>query len=220
PRRESMTCRIESRLRPLGNPPRVKFSGGWREGVRYQPDALVLAFCANHFDDTVKSGRFGLDDGRLVARDREFIPCVRFLDAINPAGPLRWLNEKSYLYSFAHNTVWDRAKLALLSTAAQKGFEEYVMPTGAASTYAKALHARLIERLRNLCRAHGILMIVIDIPQLPQGGPKTGFDFESSIPADLAPTFRENCDVLLLSDDVLGKCRDAAEFFVPHGPPA
>lgn len=187
------------------------------EGVRYHPDAIVLAFYANDFNDNIKDGLFGLDEGRLVARGREFIPGVKILDAINAVGPLRWLSENSYLYSVVLNTIWDRAKASLLSTAAQKGFEEFVMPNGASGTYAKALQARLLERLHNFCRARGILMIVIDIPQLPQRDLKPGFDFESSIPVDLVPTFRKNGDVLLLSDDVLGKYRGAAEFFVPHG---
>jgi hypothetical protein len=187
------------------------------EGVRYHPDAVVLAFNANDFDDNMKDGLFGLDEGQLVARGREFIPGVKIMDVIDAVGPLRWLSENSYLYSWVLNTVWDRAKASLLSAAEKKGFEEYVMPTGAAGTYAKALQARLLERLHNFCRARGIPLIVIDMPQPPQRDLKSRFDFESSIPADFVQTFRENSDVLLLSDDVLGKYRGAAEFVAPHG---
>lgn len=185
------------------------------EGFKYRPNVVVLGFFGNDFNDNMKEGLFVLDDGRPVVRSHEFAPGVGLLDAINSVGALRWLSENSYLYSFALNAAWVGAKTYVTSTSAQKVYDEYAMPNEAPGAGAKALAVKLLERMRDFCRARGIALIVADLPLPSLPGPF--HDFRSSIPADLTAAFRETSDVLLSSDDVLGKYRGAAEFHVPHG---
>lgn len=183
------------------------------EGIRYHPDVVVLAFCGNDFDDNVKSGLFDLDEqGHLVARSREFIPGVKILDVINAIPVTRWLSYNSYLYSFALNTTWESIKSLMISKAQLRGYQEYRRPNGKPESYAEILQVRLLERLHEFCRAHGIPLIVVDIPL-----EKERFDFGSAIPDNLVPAFRANSDILLLSEEQLGRYRGVTDILNVSG---
>ena len=185
------------------------------EGIKYRPDAIAIGFYANDFEDNVKSGFFRLEGNQLTGESKEFAPGVRILDFINAIPPLRWLSENSYFYSLLMNTVWETAKSALFKSAAERVRTEFALPTEPVDHYRGRLQVRLLERMFSFCQKSGIIMIVLDIPQ-KSGGPDS-MNFVSSIPNDLIPAFRANSDMLLLSEDVLGKFRNLTAFHVPHG---
>ena len=85
------------------------------EGIKYDPDVVVLGIYANDFSDNLKAGLFTLANDELVVTKTVHAPGVRVLNAINVVTLLRWLSENSYLYSLSMNAVWDTAKRLLLS---------------------------------------------------------------------------------------------------------
>jgi hypothetical protein len=180
------------------------------EGIKYRPDAVVLGFFANDFDDNIRSDIFRIEDNNLVIANKSYIPGVKILDALNTAAPLRWLSENSYLYSFVLNTVWDTAKLALLRSSVYLRETEFMIPTSI-DKYKIELEVALLQRLYTFCRSHNIMLIVVDIPRAADVE-KPGRDFLSSIPADLQSQFRENSDALILSEDVFAQYRGLTEF--------
>jgi lysophospholipase L1-like esterase len=182
------------------------------EGLRYQPDAVVLGFFANDFEDNLKVPLYALQGDHLTVESREHVPGVRVLDALNAFSPLRWASENSYLYSALMNTVWDRAKAALLSDARAKLQTEFAVPTETTSGYAELLATKLIDRIHELCRARGIIFVLLDVPTVdPQDV------FRSSIPANLVEQFRAASDVFVSSEDLLAPYRGIAETHLPHG---
>ena len=62
------------------------------------------------------------------------------------------------------------------------------------------------------CAKAGAKFIIADVPSF-----KAVDDFESSIPAALAPVFRKNCDALVESEAVFAPSRGKAPLFVAHG---
>ena len=185
------------------------------EGIKYNPDAVVLGFFANDFDDNVRSDLFRMEGGQLVIANNTYIPGVRILDVINAVALLRWLSENSYLYSFAMNTVWDAAKRARLRSSEPWKETELTIPTSI-DKYKTELEVALLQRLYAFCRAHGIMLIVADIPQCA-AVEKAELDFSGSVPVDLQSQFRENSDALILSEDILAPYRGLTEFHGMHG---
>ena len=182
------------------------------EGIKYKPDAVVLGFNANDFDDNVRSDLFRIEGDKLVIANKTYIPGVSILDAINAVALLRWLSENSYFYSFALNTVWDAAKRARLRSSEQWRETEFTIPTSI-DKYKTELEVALLQRLYAFCRSHSIMLIVVDIPRRVDVE-KSEPDFLGSVPADLQSQFRENSDALILSEDVFAPYRGLTEF---HG---
>ncbi|HEX6114133.1 MAG TPA: GDSL-type esterase/lipase family protein [Geminicoccaceae bacterium] len=179
------------------------------EGLRYAPDAVVLGFYANDFDDNIKSGLFAVgDDGELTLEKKTHAPGTGILRLHNAVPPLRWLSENSYLYSFAMNTIWESMKLALL----QEKQQELAVATAQADNYQKQLAEQLLKRMYLLCQENDVLFIVLDIPE-----PSETAQFASSIPEDLVDAFDRYSDALIQSEEALARYRGVAEFHVPHG---
>lgn len=153
----------------------------------------------------------------MYCRQPRHVPGVEVLDVVERHALLRWLGQHSYAYSLLFNTIWDFKKRLLLTTAEQAAATEYAVPQENADELLAdkktELCAALVRRLHECCRAHGILLVILDIPQLGSDG--TGF--RSSIPAALARPFAEHSDILIRSPDVLSGAVDPTNIFLPHG---
>ncbi len=166
------------------------------EGIKYHPDAVVLGFFGNDFDDNVRSDIFRIVDGNLVVANKSYTPGVRILDVVNSIPLLRWLSSNSYFYSFATNTIWEAAKRARLGSEKQARETEFSTPTSL-DDYKIQLELALLQRMYAFCHSRGIKLIVVDIPYISNP------TLLGSIPSDLRDRFRNNGDALILSDDVL-----------------
>jgi len=194
------------------------------EGIRFAPDAVVLGFFGNDFEDNVKAGLFALHGGALTQQKDSHLPGVGVLRVINAIPGVSWLSENSYLYALALNTTWEAAKTFLLERSKAELATEYAVPQGepkAGGDFQLAL--RLIERMSEFCRSRGIPLIVIDVP-LPEHlfpdastPPSELLAFRSSVPDELVDGFRRASDVYLASGTLLGPWAGVAEIHVPHG---
>ena len=180
------------------------------EGIKYKPDAVVLGFFGNDFDDNARSDLFRIEDGELVIANKSYIPGVRVLDVINSVPLLRWLSENSYFYSFAMNTVWDAAKQARLGSALAARETEFMAPTSI-DQYKVDLALALLHRLYAFCKSHGVMLIIVDIPGRSEP------EFLPSIPADLQSQFRKYSDALILSEDIFARYIGLTELHGLHG---
>ena len=180
------------------------------EGIKYRPDAVVLGFFGNDYDDNVRSDLFRIVNGELAIANKSYIPGVRILDIINSVPLLRWLSQNSYFYSFAVNTVWETVKAARLGSAERARETEFTRGTSL-NTYKTDLQVALLRRLYAFCRSHGVMLVIVDIPQLSE--PK----LLPSIPSDLEGQFRENSDALILIEDLFAPYVGLAELHALHG---
>jgi hypothetical protein len=195
------------------------------EGIKYAPDAVVLGFFANDFEDNLKARLFGLDgQGRLTEERFEHVPGVRIQNFIYSIPLVQWLGERSYFYSLLFNTVWNFFKARLgqeaaevdgkrLQDAGARDDIEYAVPTSANySEHQVALAAALIERMDRFCKSRGIRLIVVDIPNRP-----AVYRFDSSLPPPLVERLAAGGIEYLNSDRVFADFDGAAELHVPHG---
>ncbi|CAG4882918.1 conserved protein of unknown function [Georgfuchsia toluolica] len=197
------------------------------EGVKYQPDVVVLGFYANDFEDNFKAGLFQLDGkGQLRDLKYEHIPGVRIQNFIYAIPGTQWLSENSYFYSLLFNTAWAAGKSALRRTAARSEanqstqlstqqtpeFEYAVATTESISPAQHALALALLERMQHFCANRGIRLIVVDIPR--QAAP---YRTRSSLPAGLIAELTAMGVEIVKSDDLLASVEGAAMLHVPHG---
>ena len=194
------------------------------EGIRYAPDAVVLGFFANDFEDNLKAGLFTLKDGSLVQEKTEHIPGVRALAAINAIPGSSWLSQNSYLYSLVLNTIWEAAKRRILQQSRAQLATEYAVPQGEPSGGPETrLTLKLLERMHAFCRYRGIPLIVVDVPYPkhlfldPSAPPSEVMAFLSSVPDELRDEFRRHSDAYLASSELLAPWAGIAEIHAKHG---
>jgi lysophospholipase L1-like esterase len=178
------------------------------EGIKYRPDAVIVGFFANDFEDNIKANLFALEDGQLVRKKTTHAPGVRILKIVNAVAPLRWLSENSYLYSIAMNTTWELAKQLLLKKSEAALRTEHTIASEELDDYKKRLEVRLLQRMHAFCRQNGIRLILLDIPSIG----KTAGSIESSIPPDLLAEFKASCDRLILGEQELDDYRGLVDF--------
>jgi hypothetical protein len=194
------------------------------EGYRYHPDVVVLGFFANDFLDNDKAALFDVREGKLVEIKHEHIPGVRIQNVIYSIPGFQWLSEHSYLYSVLFNTVWMHFKQRLArqaldqrgkssaGDAADNAFEFAVARPGKHTDGQIELAARLIERMQSFCTAHGILLLVADIPAT-----RPNARYRSSLPASLTARLDAAGVERLDSTAMLRDFDGTVELHVPHG---
>jgi hypothetical protein len=186
------------------------------EGVRYEPDIVVLGFYANDFEDNLKAGLFGLDEtSSLVALKQEHIPGVKIQNFIYAIPLMKWLGENSYFYSLLFNTTWQhfKKKLARKSRGTEDdGFEYAIASRHRYSDLEIRLATALIQRMLHFCNARGIRLIVVDIP-VREGS----YLVSSSLPKPVVENLETAGVELILSDALLGPFSGAVEMHRPNG---
>jgi hypothetical protein len=196
------------------------------EGVKYQPDIVVLGFYANDYVDNLKAGLFGLDaTGRVVVRRYEHIPGIRIQNFIYAVPLTKWLGEHSYFYSLLFNTTWVHFKKQLAREAKQhastsggtQGTDndafEYAVALGETHTDREvALATALILRMQEFCKTRGIRLLVVDVP-----APARAYGHRPSLTSAIVEKLEAAGVEILLSDVFLGPFHGAVEVHVPHG---
>ena len=179
------------------------------EGIKYDPDFVVVGFYANDFEDNIKAGLFHLDeDGTLSITKNEYLPGIRAQNLIYSLPMMTWLGEHSYFYSMLFNGVWVFFKTKLAADASQAA-AEYAIPTQAKnSSYEIELAAALLERMHTFCRARGIPMIIVDIPRISGN---------SSIIPELKERLPAMSDAYVDSGKLLADYVGVAELHRPNG---
>jgi lysophospholipase L1-like esterase len=184
------------------------------EGIKYNPDVIVLGFYANDFQDNLKADLFKLEpDGQLIINKKEHIPGVKIQNIIYSIPCVKWLSENSYFYSLLFNNIWTYYKLRMEKRAAERAVE-YAVPTKESFTdYETELMAALIKRLYHVCQEHQAKLIILDIPYRIPGKSEIKSSFTDSI----LPTIVEYSDAFIQSDSLLTDFVGTAEIIRPHG---
>lgn len=188
------------------------------EGIRYQPDVVVLGFYANDFEDNVRCNFFQLVGDSLVLQKKEHAPGTKIQNVIYSIPGIQWLSENSYFYSLLFNSVWDYVKTKRYvkeGTQAQPPgvqvtAEELAIATRRTySEYEIRLAARLIRRMSGFCRNRGIGFIIADLPR---------YDTQSSsFPREMRDEMKSLCDAYVGSDSLVADWFGAMELHRLHG---
>jgi hypothetical protein len=166
---------------------------------------------ANDFEDNMRSDLFEVRNDSIVVKNHEYIPGVSIQNKLYKYGIFRWLGEKSYLYGYAFNTVWDFIKKRSQKAASGKD-TELAIAANPNTKYSEELMKKLISRLHAYCKAEGIKLIIIDIPQLDPA-----VSVSSSIPKNMLSHVEKSCDTLFNYDNMINEYSDRSLIHVKHG---
>ncbi len=185
-----------------------------QEGLRYRPDLVVLMFFKNDYSDSVRSGLFASRDGALVETGRAYAPGTGILRAVNAVALLRWLSERSYLYSLVFNGVWNAAKTFSIARADADPFER-TSGIGEVPAHQRDLARLLLARMSRTLADRGVPLAVVDVPDVTPSGDVR--DFEPSLGPEEAGRLRALGAAVIEAEAVLGPHRRARSFHRPHG---
>ncbi|MDH3658722.1 MAG: GDSL-type esterase/lipase family protein [Alphaproteobacteria bacterium] len=182
------------------------------EGVRYQPDIVVLGFFANDYEDSVKTGLFTVENDALVETSKTHAPATGILSVVNEVAVLRWLSENSYLYSVSMNALWVTAKTLMAYATDEAVKLEYAVPSEEITDYKQTLIAKLVERLHASVEAAGAKLLVVDIPVRSNWknavrDNKTDGNLASSVPDELRPAFIDHSDRFFSTEELFDDYR-------------
>ncbi len=183
------------------------------EGIKYEPDFVVLGFYANDFQDNLKANFFKLNmNGDLQIQKKVHIPGVKVQNIIYAVPLVKWLGENSYFYSLLFNNVWNWFKASLTSKAVDR-VVEYAIPTqNKFSDYQQSLTFALIQRMYDFCNKNNIKFVIIDIPTM-----KNNSMFKSSFPDSMSEKIINVCNAYIDSDSLLNDYNGVAQVHMPNG---
>jgi lysophospholipase L1-like esterase len=135
------------------------------EGLKYDPDFVVLCFCgANDFFDNGTYGLYTLDDGRLVRHDARLTGPVRLRRMMQHLPGYRTLFGRSHLLTFV------KQRIARYAYARRASRPRSPASVEAGRSRAFDLTRALFGEMKTTCDAAAAELIVISVPRA-DGGP-------------------------------------------------
>jgi len=161
------------------------------EGLKYQPDLVVLAWHPSDYSENIQSNLFGLEEGRLICKNKTYLPKARLRQFLFQFKGYRWLVEHSQFYAFFRHVVYlhirkpladEKQRMALLLTNKSGNTMAVATPETQAEShyeYRCMLTIELLKEMKRMCDVNNIGFLVLDIPiRLSRS------EFESRFPDD------------------------------------
>lgn len=156
------------------------------EGLKYDPDMVVVAFYLNDYLDNLRSSLYRLKDGEIIPNSKVYAPGVGAIAVTHRILGLKWLSENSYLYSLALNGIWNFAKRKSQKAAGL----EFAVPVGEVNAIQVEFAIALLDRIATQCRTRGVSSTLVDIPaRVGASGFKSSFKRDLLARAKRAFTF-------------------------------
>lgn len=172
------------------------------EGMKYHPDAVILAFYENDFEDNLKSGLFTFKEGELIRQADRHVPGTRVFRIMNAVPGVSWLSQNSYFFSLALNTAWETAKAALRKNARSRAVTHYAVRRKEIDQYERDLTLALLRQIKEITSSAGIPFVVIEIPAHDPGAERGWFP---SFPPDMAAEISGIADSWIPAEAYLGQ---------------
>ncbi len=149
------------------------------EGLKYDPDLVLVSWTDTDPEDDSRSSLFRLVDGKLVADKTTFLPGTAAQEKLAKYALYRWASENCQLYSFARETAAGFAKslLSTLRSLKSGGSAPTIEPEPEAGTAVAAetekpaelspkqeLNVALLKEVQRVANEHGSQMLVLDVP--------------------------------------------------------
>jgi hypothetical protein len=177
-----------------------------QEGLRYQPDVIVLGFFTNDLVDNLRADLYRVQDGKLKIHKKEYLPAIKTRDYLNSFSLYRWLGQHSYFWNFLNVAATLVVKKAVEAVNKQDVVEKTGIPAGDMDPYAVELTGKLLARIYEIARRNQSRLILIDIPD-PYG--------KRSLPSGIQPG--EVSDFFVDGLNLLNSLNAKGPLYRPHG---
>lgn len=166
------------------------------EGLKYQPDLVLLAWHPSDYAENVRSNLFGLKNGHLVRKNKTYLPKARVREFLFQFKTYRWIAENFQFYRFIRDSVYFYIRKPLAGgtkrlLSAFKPKTSNVNPAAQTQEnqsksdglYRKELTIALLKEMKRECTSNGASFLIIDIPVK-----LSPTEFESRFPVSEANT--------------------------------
>ena len=183
------------------------------EGIKFDPDIVILGFYENDLNDNVRADIFHLVDGALKTNKKVYLPGVKVRDFLNSFYPYTWLSQNSYLMNFIRINLSSYLKSRLLAKHKRQLNKLHLLQIYDEEHYKKELAVAIIKRIYSVAKQNNIYFIILDIP--PMEFPLV--NAKPSFPILHDAEYSELCDIYFNSLDVLNDYRGLIELYYPNG---
>lgn len=147
------------------------------EGLKYQPDLVLLAWHPSDYAENVRSNLFSLENGHLIRKNKAYLPMARISEFLFQFKVYRWIAEHSQFYKFSRHSVYLYFRKPLANGT--KRLSSVFKPTsnnGNTTTerqedqnksddlYRKKLTIALLKEMKRECTSNGVSFLILDIP--------------------------------------------------------
>ncbi len=161
------------------------------EGLRYEPDLVLVAWHISDLDDNTRSNLFALRDDRLVQVNEVYLPGVKTRVWLERFAAYRWAEANSHLYTFVREDVAGNVKTFLTWLRRSKGPTRAPPGEAAAApaedeqvSYSDRLTLALLREMKRESEQAGARFLIVELPtrisrtefasSLPHLGPRDG----------------------------------------------
>ena len=190
------------------------------EGLRYDPDIVIVAFFANDYSDSMRAGLFQVNAEALSPVSFYYAPGTDILEFVNAVPGVKWLSENSYAYSYVFNAVWRYFKVRSIRRA-RDGIDKASTPStaleqavadGGVTETEQALVIKLLNRIARLGQENEAISVLVDIPAVV--GKNT---VHSSLEPETRSAVLSSFDYVLSFEDYLADGTANEMAHVPNG---
>ena len=143
------------------------------EGMKYDPDLIVLGWHDTDILDNMRSGLFALEDGRLVRRAESYLPGVRTRELLFKIPFYRFLAGNSHLYNRLRDDMGKFVKQLLADFRSSRQAATTAEPIPSVGEpaeppdglgYPEQLTIAILDEIDRVARAGGARFAILEIP--------------------------------------------------------
>lgn len=147
------------------------------EGLKYQPDLVLLAWHASDYSENVSSNLYGLEDGQLIRKNKTYLPKARIREFLFQFKAYRWVAGYSQLYKFFRNSVYlyirkplaggARRLSSVFRTKSGNDISKAKAHEGnndPGVSYREELTVALLKEIKSECISNDAGFLIFDIP--------------------------------------------------------
>ena len=147
------------------------------EGLKYQPDLVLLAWHPSDYAENARSNLFGLENGHLIRKNKVYLPNPRIGEFLFQFKAYRWITENSHSYKFLRHLAYVHIRRPLAGRVEEISSVFRARPDNGISTteiqegqsksdslYRRELTRALLEEIEHQCVSNGAGFLVFDIP--------------------------------------------------------
>ena len=141
-----------------------------KEGLKYSPDLIILAYFQNDLDDNVRSGLYGISNGNLIRKNQTYLPQIKTRNFLYSSAIYRFLAEQSHLLYLIRRSISTIVKNKMLRKNESK--LEY---SDKKLKSKEILGAKIIDQMYLISKRNNIPFILLDV---------TSEGLDTNIPTD------------------------------------
>ena len=135
------------------------------EGLKYDPDMVLLAWHPTDVDDNVRSNLYELADGKLKGKASTYLPGVKTRELLFSYTAYRLMAENSQLYNLLRDWAGRNIKAWLASFRSIRRTKQMYTENKAPEDYSPKLTIALLEEIKHKCEQVNASLLILDIPR-------------------------------------------------------